>query len=101
MKKYTIIFAASCASFFMYSCESKKIEEKVSEVKDTIQEVANKEMGKMETDKDNDFIKEAGKDGTMEVAIGKVAKEKALSKEVKSYAKMLVHQHEEANKDLM
>ena len=101
MKKKSIIFFATCATLLIYSCDGTKIEEKATEIKDTVKTDVANELDKLDATQNNEFIKTVAKDNKREIVIGKLASEKATSKEVKSYAKMLVSQHTEANKELL
>jgi len=50
--------------------------------------------------KDKIFMKKAAKGGMMEVAMGKLAEEKAQSDDVKSFGKRMVTDHSKANDEL-
>ena len=50
--------------------------------------------------KDKTFMKKAAKGGMMEVAMGKMAEEKAQSDDVKSFGKRMVTDHSKANDEL-
>src|SRR5216110_1776642 len=50
--------------------------------------------------KDTTFMKKAAKGGTMEVAMGQVAEQKAQSEDVKSFGKRMVTDHGKANDEL-
>ena len=50
--------------------------------------------------KDKIFMKKAAKGGMMEVAMGKVAEQKAQSDDVKSFGKRMVTDHSKANDEL-
>lgn len=50
--------------------------------------------------KDKTFMKKAAKGGMMEVAMGKLAEEKAQSDDVKSFGKRMVTDHSKANDEL-
>jgi len=52
------------------------------------------------SEKDKTFMKKAAKGGMMEVAMGKMAEEKAQSDDVKSFGKRMVTDHSKANDDL-
>jgi putative membrane protein len=52
------------------------------------------------SDKDKTFMKKAAKGGTMEVAMGQVAEQKAQSEDVKSFGKRMVTDHGKANDEL-
>lgn len=54
----------------------------------------------MFNDKDNDFLNEAIKGGSMEVELGKYASEHAVSARVKSFGAMMVKDHSAANEEL-
>ena len=49
---------------------------------------------------DKTFMKKAAKDGTMEVAMGKMAEQNAQSDDVKSFGKRMVTDHGKANDEL-
>jgi len=51
-------------------------------------------------EKDKTFMKKAAKGGTMEVAMGQVAEQKAQSEDVKSFGKRMVTDHGQANDEL-
>ena len=50
--------------------------------------------------KDKTFMKKAAKGGTIEVAMGQVAEQKAQSDDVKSFGKRMVTDHSKANDEL-
>ena len=52
------------------------------------------------SEKDKTFMKKAAKGGTMEVAMGQVAEQKAQSDDVKSFGKRMVTDHSKANDEL-
>ena len=52
------------------------------------------------SEKDKTFMKKAAKGGTMEVAMGQVAEQKAQSEDVKSFGKRMVTDHGKANDEL-
>src|SRR5215208_327404 len=52
------------------------------------------------SEKDKTFMKKAAKGGMMEVAMGKMAEEKAQSDDVKSFGKRMVTDHSKANDEL-
>ena len=52
------------------------------------------------SEKDKTFMKKAAKGGTMEVAMGQVAEQKAQSEDVKSFGKRMVADHGKANAEL-
>ena len=52
------------------------------------------------SDKDKAFMKKAAKGGTMEVAMGQLAEQKAQSDDVKSFGKRMVTDHSKANDEL-
>ena len=54
----------------------------------------NKDMNK------NSFVEEAASGGMMEVELGNMASEKAISKEVKEYGELLAKDHSKANEEL-
>lgn len=98
MKKSSILFLALAGSLFIYSCE-KKGENKEASTQDT-SAMAGKEEKKGLSDKDKEFMQKAAEDNMLEIQLGKLAAEKASSKNVKDYAQMLVTQHEQANEEL-
>lgn len=49
---------------------------------------------------DADFVMEAASGGMMEVELGKMAMDKAISSKVKDFAKMMVDDHTKANNEL-
>jgi putative membrane protein len=51
--------------------------------------------------KDKDFMHNAAKGGMMEVAMGKMAEEKAQNSDVKAFGKRMVTDHSKANNELM
>jgi putative membrane protein len=52
------------------------------------------------SEKDKTFMKKAAKGGMMEVAMGRVAEQKAQSEDVKSFGKRMVTDHSKANDEL-
>ena len=53
-----------------------------------------------DTNKDQDFIKEAATGGLMEVELGKYAQEHAMNPRVKNFGAMIVRDHSKANDEL-
>src|ERR1700704_5139203 len=56
--------------------------------------------GSSVSEKDKTFMKKAAKGGMMEVAMGKLAEQKAQSDDVKSFGKRMVADHSKANDEL-
>ena len=52
------------------------------------------------SEKDKTFMKKAAKGGMMEVAMGRLAEQKAQSEDVKSFGKRMVTDHSKANDEL-
>jgi len=58
------------------------------------------DTGSSLSDKDKTFMKKAAKGGMMEVAMGRVAEQKAQNEDVKSFGKRMVTDHSKANDEL-
>jgi putative membrane protein len=100
MRKLNFFFVAIAALSFMASCnnssnDSTKNAEKVNEQK--------KDSSAMPAtvDKDDaDFLVKAASGGMMEVQAGQIAKDKAMSSDVKKFGEQMVSDHSKANDEL-
>jgi putative membrane protein len=95
MKK--LILTGCIVSAFLVSCQQKK--DSVEQAESTNEQ--NMKDSILTLDKDDErFMVKAANGGLMEVAAGKLAHEKASSKEVKEFGHHMMEDHEKANNDL-
>jgi len=104
MKKLSSIMMIALAAFASQACnngakDSKGAADSANATKDTSKTPSA--TGGIAVDKDDaKFVTTAANDGMAEVAVGKIAQDKAVSRRVKSFATMMVTDHTKAGDDL-
>ena len=103
MKKLSLMAMIAMASLSFQACnnaakDSKESADSVNAVKDTTTTGAT---GIAVDEKDAKFATDVANGGMAEVALGKVASEKATNAQVKEFAAMMVMDHGKANEELM
>jgi putative membrane protein len=97
MKKTSLIFFAAFGVLAFSSCEKKTTTDQQAQQDTTAQAPEQK---KELSNNDKDFIMETATDGMLEVELGKLAHEKAVSKEVKDFGHHMMMDHEKASNEL-
>lgn len=104
MKKLSLIMMFVLSAWMFQACnngaktDSKESADSTNEVKDTTTTGAT---GIAVDEADAKFATDAANGGLAEVALGKVAEQKAVNKSVKDFAAMMVKDHGKANDELM
>ena len=103
MKKISLVAMVALTALSFQACnqapkDSKAAADSVNAVKDTTK---NGSTGIAVDEKDAKFATDAANGGMAEVAMGKVAMEKATNPQVKEFATMMVTDHTKANDELM
>ncbi|MDR6941860.1 DUF4142 domain-containing protein [Mucilaginibacter pocheonensis] len=104
MKKLSLIMMFVLSAWMFQACnngaktDSKESADSTNEVKDTTTTGAT---GIAVDEADAKFATDAANGGLAEVAVGKVAEQKAVNKSVKDFAAMMVKDHGKANDELM
>lgn len=96
MKKRSLLFFAALGFLTFSSCEKKNTADQQSA--DTTAQAP--EQKKELSNNDKDFIMETANGGMLEVELGKLAHEKAVSKEVKDFGHHMMMDHEKASNEL-
>lgn len=95
MKKLNFLLTLSLALISMQSCNtsnnSKDTVESAQEINDEKESLSSKS---------SDFMVEAANGGMMEVQLGEIAQQNAMSQSVKNFGAMMVKDHGNANADL-
>lgn len=103
MKKLIIILLAS-ANIAISGCDSNKDSKEKADSTNTHQDsIHNKQTGTGDwaiSAPDAEFAVEAANGGMAEVELGRLAQEKATSKAVKDFGKMMIDDHSKANSEL-
>lgn len=103
MKKITLVAMMALGALSFQACnnaakDSKESADSVNEVKDTTTTGAT---GIAVDEMDAKFATDAANAGMAEVAMGKLASEKATNAQVKEFGAMMVMDHTKANEELM
>ncbi|WP_420149732.1 DUF4142 domain-containing protein [Spirosoma sp.] len=100
MKKISLALLLAISTLSFQACSSKKTETTDSvENADSANE-AKEEAGTGQDDDTNEFAVKAANGGMLEVELGRMAEEKAASKDVKDFGAMMVKDHSKANDEL-
>jgi putative membrane protein len=105
MKKLSYLSIIAAAAFVLQSCsntpkDAKQNADSLNKTKDTTQN-ATATGGIAVTNDDAKFATAAANGGMAEVAMGKLALERATNIDVKAFANMMVIDHGKANEELM
>jgi putative membrane protein len=103
MKKLSLVAMIAIAALSFQACnnaakDSKETADSVNAVKDT---TTNGATGIAVDANDSKFATDAANAGLAEVAMGKLASEKATNPQVKEFGNMMVMDHTKANEELM
>jgi putative membrane protein len=103
MKKLSLVAMMAIAALSFQACnnaakDSKETADSVNAVKDT---TTNGSTGIAVDAMDSKFATDAANAGLAEVAMGKLASEKATNPQVKEFGNMMVMDHTKANEELM
>jgi putative membrane protein len=103
MKKLSLVAMMAIAALSFQACnnaakDSKETADSVNAVKDT---TTNGATGIAVDANDSKFATDAANAGLAEVAMGKLASEKATNPQVKEFGNMMVMDHTKANEELM
>lgn len=103
MKKLSLTVMLALSALAFQACnnagkDSKESADSVNAVKDTTTTAAT---GIAVDEKDAKFATDVANAGMAEVALGKIAAEKATNPQVKDFANMMVTDHSKANEELM
>jgi putative membrane protein len=103
MKKLSLMAMMAIAALSFQACnnaakDSKETADSVNAVKDT---TTNGATGIAVDANDSKFATDAANAGLAEVAMGKLASEKATNPQVKEFGNMMVMDHTKANEELM
>ncbi|GAB3956208.1 hypothetical protein GCM10028805_45340 [Spirosoma harenae] len=100
MKKVSLILLLAVSTLSFQACSSKKTESADSvENADSVNE-AKEDAGTGQNDDTSEFAVKAANGGMLEVELGRMAQEKAASKDVKDFGAMMVKDHSKANDEL-
>jgi putative membrane protein len=103
MKKLSLAVMVALSALAFQACnraakDSKESADSVNSVKDTTTTAAT---GIAVDEKDAKFATDVANAGMAEVALGKIAAEKATNPQIKDFANMMVTDHGKANEELM
>ena len=100
MKKVSLILLLAVSTLSFQACSSKKTESADSVENADSTNDAKEEAGTGQNDDTNEFAVKAANGGMLEVELGRLAAEKAASKDVKDFGNMMVKDHSKANDEL-
>ena len=103
MKKLNMMLWAVAGILALHSCQNNNSSENSETSDSTLDSMNNSTALMNESDKDEDsnqFMKKAAAGGIMEVKAGNLALQNASDENIKAVAKMIVADHEVANKEL-
>ncbi|MFD2934495.1 DUF4142 domain-containing protein [Spirosoma flavum] len=100
MKKVSLLLLLAISTLSFQACSDKKKENADSvENADNANEV-KEDKGTGQTEDTNEFAVKAANGGMLEVELGRLAQEKAQSKDVKEFGAMMVTDHSKANEEM-
>ncbi|MVM34547.1 DUF4142 domain-containing protein [Spirosoma sp. HMF4905] len=100
MKKVSLILLLAVSTLSFQACSSKKTEGTDSVENAEKSNDAKEDAGTGQTEDTNEFAVKAANGGMLEVELGRLAEEKAASKDVKEFGAMMVKDHSKANEEL-
>ncbi|UFH52469.1 DUF4142 domain-containing protein [Spirosoma sp. KNUC1025] len=100
MKKISLAILLAVSTLSFQACSSKKTETADSVENADSSNEAKEDLGTGQNDDTNEFAVKAANGGMLEVELGRMAEEKAVSKDVKEFGAMMVKDHSKANDEL-
>ncbi|WP_461128422.1 DUF4142 domain-containing protein [Spirosoma aerophilum] len=100
MKKISLLVLMVISTLSFQACSEKKKESSDSVENAEDANEAKEDAGTGATEESNEFAVKAATGGMMEVELGRLAQEKAQSKDVKDFGAMMVSDHSKANEEL-
>lgn len=100
MKKISLALLLAVSTLSFQACSSKKTENTDSVENAEQSNDAKEDAGTGQTEDTNEFAVKAANGGMLEVELGRLAEEKAASKDVKEFGAMMVKDHSKANEEL-
>ncbi|GAB4020425.1 DUF4142 domain-containing protein [Spirosoma koreense] len=102
MKKVSLIVLLAVSTLSFQACSSKKSESERTDSVETADSAneAKADAGTGQDEDSNEFAVKAANGGMLEVELGRLAQEKAASKDVKDFGAMMVKDHSKANDEL-
>ncbi len=100
MKKVSLLLLLVVSTLSFQACSDKKKESSDSVENAENTNDAKEDAGTGQTEDTNEFAVKAANGGMLEVELGRLAQEKAQSKEVKDFGAMMVMDHSKANDEM-
>jgi putative membrane protein len=100
MKKISLLLLLVVSTLSFQACSEKKKESEDSVENAENTNDAKEDAGTGQTEDTNEFAVKAANGGMLEVELGRLAQEKAQSKDVKEFGAMMVKDHSKANEEL-
>ncbi|GAB4017559.1 DUF4142 domain-containing protein [Spirosoma sp. KCTC 42546] len=100
MKKISLALLLAVSTLSFQACSSKKTENTDSVENAEKSNDSKEDAGTGQTEDTNEFAVKAANGGMLEVELGRLAQEKAASKDVKDFGAMMVKDHSKANEEL-
>ncbi|WP_461115254.1 DUF4142 domain-containing protein [Spirosoma jeollabukense] len=97
MKKISLMLLLAVTTLSFQACSDKKKESTDSVENAENANDAKEDAGTGQPEDTNEFAVKAANGGMLEVELGRLAQEKALSKDVKDFGAMMVKDHSKAN----
>jgi putative membrane protein len=100
MKKVSLLLLLAISTLSFQACSDKKKESDDSVENAEKANDAKEDAGAGQSEDTNEFAVKAANGGMLEVELGRLAEEKAQSKDVKEFGAMMVKDHSKANEEL-